>query len=63
MRERVSTTGRKLQGGFTPGPPRARRESRVRGLDWIRAVKWVVVALLAMWLLHLFISWLSRALT
>jgi hypothetical protein len=35
----------------------------VRGLGWIRAVKWVVVALLALWLLQLFISWLRSALT
>ncbi len=31
-------------------------------LDWIRTVKWVVVALLAVWLLHLFIAWLRSAL-
>jgi hypothetical protein len=35
----------------------------VRGLDRIRTVKWLVVALLALWLLYLFVSWLSRALT
>jgi hypothetical protein len=35
----------------------------VRGLSWIRAVKWIVVALLALWLLQLFISWLRGALT
>jgi len=28
----------------------------MRRLDWIRAVKWVVVALLAVWLLYLFMS-------
>jgi len=28
----------------------------MRGIDWVRAVKWIVVALLAVWLLHLFIS-------
>jgi hypothetical protein len=37
------------------------RRGRVRTLDWIRAVKWVVVAVVAVWLLHLFISWLGTA--
>jgi hypothetical protein len=38
-------------------------ERRVKGPGWIRTVKWVVVALLALWVLHLFISWLGSALT
>jgi hypothetical protein len=32
-------------------------------VDWIRSVKWAVVALLALWLLHLVVSWLGTALT
>jgi hypothetical protein len=34
----------------------------VRRLNWLRAVKWVVIALLAMRLLYLFVSWLWSAL-
>ena len=30
-------------------------------VDWIRGVKWAIVALLALWLLTLFISWLGLA--
>jgi hypothetical protein len=33
-----------------------------RALDWTRTLKWIVVALLAVWLLRLFVSWLSSAL-
>jgi hypothetical protein len=36
--------------------PRAGAPLPMRGIDWVRAVKWIVVALLAVWLLHLFIS-------
>jgi hypothetical protein len=38
-------------------------ERRVKGPGWIRTVKWAVVALLALWVLRLFISWLGSALT
>ena len=31
----------------------------MNGLGWIRAVKWVLVALLAARLVYLFASWLS----
>ena len=50
-------------GGSAPGRPRTGARWRVRGLGWTRAVKWLVVAVLAVWLLHLFISWLSTALS
>jgi hypothetical protein len=36
---------------------------RTSRFDWVRAVKWVVVALLAVWLLQLLIAWLKGALT
>jgi hypothetical protein len=41
----------------------AAAEGPSRELGWKRTVKWVLVVLLAVWLLHLFVSWLSRALT
>ena len=39
-------------------PRRAGTLLRVTGLG-TAAVKWVIVALLAVWFLHLFISWLN----
>jgi hypothetical protein len=30
--------------------------------DWLRAVRWIGVVLLAVWLLRLFVAWLGSAL-
>jgi hypothetical protein len=38
-------------------------EHHASSSNWIRAVKWVVVTLLAARLLYLFVSWLRGALT
>jgi hypothetical protein len=43
-------------------PSHAAVRRHITTVDWIRGVKWVIVALLALWLLTLFISWLGLAL-
>src|ERR1051326_1194380 len=58
-RTRVSTATR--AGRSCSVSPR--RSVASEEADWIRTVKWVVVALLAVRLLHLFVSWLTTALT